>query len=134
MPDERLARLSARGSEAAFAAIFERHHQALHRYCHSIVGNGHDASDALQTTMFKAYRALQGETREITLKPWLYRIAHNESISLVRARRSDSGLDAAAHLGDPATEGWIDSRDRLRSLAAHHPVRCLLGRGALILP
>ena len=89
MPDERLARLAARGSEAAFAAIFERHHQALHRYCHSIVGNGHDASDALQSTMLKAYRALPGETREITLKPWLYRIAHNESISLLRARRSD---------------------------------------------
>ena len=69
MPDERLARLAARGSEAAFAAIFERHHQALHRYCHSIVGNGHDASDALQSTMLKAYRALSGETREITLQP-----------------------------------------------------------------
>jgi RNA polymerase sigma factor (sigma-70 family) len=93
MPDERLARLAARGSEAAFAAIFERHHQALHRYCHSIVGNGHDASDALQSTMLKAYRALTGETREINLKPWLYRIAHNESISLLRERRSDSELD-----------------------------------------
>ena len=118
MPDERLARWAARGSEAAFAVIFERHHQALHRYCHSIVGNGHDASDALQSTMLKAFRALPGETREITLRPWLYRIAHNESISLLRARRSDADLDAAAHVGDPATEGLIESRDRLRSLAA----------------
>lgn len=133
MPDERLARLAARGSEAAFAAIFERHHQALHRYCHSIVGNGHDASDALQSTMFKAYRALSGEAREITLRPWLYKIAHNEAISLLRARRSDSGLEAAAHVGDPATEGLIESRDRLRSLAGDLTELTEQGRAALLM-
>jgi len=133
MPDERLARLAARGSETAFAAIFERHHPALHRYCHSIVGNGHDASDALQSTMLKAYRALSGETREITLKPWLYRIAHNESISLLRARRSDSDLEAAAHVGDPATEGLIESRDRLRALASDLTELTEQGRGVLLM-
>ena len=136
MPDERLARLAARTdwcSEAAFAAIFERHHQALHRYCHSIVGNGHDASDALQSTMLKAYRALSGETREITLKPWLYRIAHNESISLLRGRHSDSELDSAAHIGDPATEGLVESRDRLRSLAADLTELSDQGRAALLM-
>ncbi|MBW3608762.1 MAG: RNA polymerase sigma factor, partial [Actinobacteria bacterium] len=133
MPDERLARLAARGSEAAFAAIFERHHQALHRYCHSIVGNGHDASDALQSTMLKAYRALSGETREITLRPWLYKIAHNESISLLRARHSDSDLDAAAHVGDLATEGLIESRDRLRALAVDLTELTEQGRGALLM-
>jgi DNA-directed RNA polymerase specialized sigma24 family protein len=105
MPDERIARWAARGSEAAFAVIFERHHQALHRYCHTIVGNSHDASDALQSTMLKAFRALPGETREIALRPWLYRIAHNESISLLRARRPDRDLQAAAHVGDPAAAG-----------------------------
>ena len=133
MPDERLARCAARGSEAAFAVIFERHHQALHRYCHSIVGNGHDASDALQSTMLKAFRALSGETREITLRPWLYRIAHNESISLLRARRSDSNLDAAAHIGDPGTDGLIESRDRLRALAADLTELTEQQRGALLM-
>lgn len=133
MPDERLARLAARGSEAAFAAIFERHHQALHRYCHSIVGNGHDASDALQSTMLKAYRALSGETREITLRPWLYRIAHNESISLLRARHSDSDLESAAHLGDPATDGLLESRDRLRTLAGDLSELTEQGRAALLM-
>jgi DNA-directed RNA polymerase specialized sigma24 family protein len=100
--DARLVRLAAAGSEGAMAAIFERHHQALHRYCHSIVGNSHDAADALQNTMVKALRALPGERRDIVLRPWLYRIAHNESISLLRARRPESDLDAAAHLSDRA--------------------------------
>ena len=133
MPDERLARWATRGSEAAFAVIFERHHRALHGYCHSIVGNGHDASDALQNTMLKALRALPGETREITLRPWLYRIAHNESISLLRARRPDADLDSAAHVGDPAAEGLVESRDRLRALAADLTELTEQGRGALLM-
>jgi RNA polymerase sigma factor (sigma-70 family) len=116
--DARLTKLAAAGSEGAMAAIFERHHQALYRYCASIVGNEHDAADALQNTMMKAMRALPGETRQIALRPWLYRIAHNESISLLRARRPDGDLDAAAHLSDAAAAGAIESGERLRSLAA----------------
>ena len=133
MPDERLARWAARGSEAAFAVIFERHHQALHRYCHTIVGNSHDASDALQSTMLKAFRALPGETREIALRPWLYRIAHNESISLLRARRPDRELQAAAHLGDPSAAGVVESRDRMRALAADLSELTEQQRGALLM-
>ena len=118
LSDERLARWAAKGSQPAFAVIFERHHQALHRYCQSIVGNGHDAADALQNTMLKAMRALPGETRTIALKPWLYRIAHNESITLLRSRRGHSDLDAAAHVGDPGAETIVESRERLRDLTA----------------
>ncbi len=133
MSDERLARWAARGSEAAFATIFHRHHQALHRYCHSIVGNGHDAADALQNTMVKALRALPGETREIALKPWLYRIAHNESISLLRARRTDGDLAAAAHVGDPAAATIVDSRERLRELSGDLRELTEQQRGALLM-
>ena len=118
LSDERLARWAAKGSQPAFAVIFERHHQALSRYCHSIVGNSHDAADALQNTMLKALRALPGETRTIALKPWLYRIAHNESICVMRARRDHSDLDTAAQLGDPAAHTIAESREQLRDLTA----------------
>ncbi|MEA2220339.1 MAG: hypothetical protein QOJ35_2965, partial [Solirubrobacteraceae bacterium] len=131
--DARLARLAAAGSDGAMAAIFERHHQALHRYCYSIVGNGHDAADALQNTLVKALRSLPGETREIALRPWLYRIAHNESISLLRARRHDSDLAAAAHVHDPAAASVVESRDRLRALAEDLGELTERQRGALLM-
>jgi len=114
--DERLARWAADGRDGAMAVIFERHHQALHRYCHSILGHDSDAADALQNTMLKALRSLPGETRRIALKPWLYRIAHNEAISLLRARRPQSDLDAAAHVSDLAAAVRVESRERLREL------------------
>ena len=98
--------------------IFERHQQALVRYCQSIVGNAHDAADALQNTMVRALSALPGETRAIALRPWLYRIAHNESISLIRARRSDGELYEAAGVGDTRLDAITESRDRLRQLGS----------------
>ena len=42
--------------------------------------NAEDAQDAVQNTMVKVLRALPGEQRAAKLKPWLYRIAHNEAI------------------------------------------------------
>ena len=90
--DRRLARLASKGDARAFAAIYERHHQDLFRYCRAITGNSEDAGDALQSTMAAALRALPGEDREIALRPWLFRIAHNESISLVRRRRPSGSL------------------------------------------
>ena len=86
IPDQRLVKFAARGSTPAFATIYRRHHKELYRYCRSLLGNDDDAGDALQNTMLRALRGLEGERREIALRPWLFRIAHNESISLMRSR------------------------------------------------
>src|SRR5215203_6307274 len=93
LSDERLTKRAVGGDERAFAAIFRRYHQSLYRFCLAIVGNPEDAQDALQNTMMKVLRALPGEERKIELKPWLYRIAHNESIDLLRRRREARPLD-----------------------------------------
>ncbi len=97
-------------------AVYERYHQQLYRYCFSIVGNAEDAQDALQNAMLKAVRALPGERREIQLKPWLYRIAHNESVELLRRRREQVELapELASPAGGPAETAG--QRERLRRL------------------
>jgi RNA polymerase sigma factor (sigma-70 family) len=84
---------AARGDAAAFAELYERHHQALYRYCRSILHHEQDAQDALQSTMTRAFAALQDEPRDFELRPWLFRIAHNEAISLLRRRRPTDELD-----------------------------------------
>ena len=91
--DARLARRAAAGDERAFAAIYRRYHQDLYRYCLALLRDREDAEDALQATMVKALRALPGERAKIELKPWLFRIAHNEAISLVRRRRPTDEID-----------------------------------------
>ncbi len=90
--DERLAQMVGRGSERAFAALYERHHQALYRYCRSILRSDADAQDALQSALARALVALRRGRRDAPLLPWLFRIAHNESISLTRRRRAEAQL------------------------------------------
>jgi RNA polymerase sigma factor (sigma-70 family) len=111
-----LARAIA-GDKRAFAKIFERHHQELYRYCLAIVRNPADAEDALQSTMSKALTALPGEGRQISLRPWLFRVAHNESISIVRRRRPESA-DGLEELSEESAEITSERREHLRTLVA----------------
>src|SRR6476660_7733713 len=96
---------AARGDAAAFAAVYERHHKALYRYCRSIVRHEEDAQDALQSTMTRAYAALQERPHDFDLRPWRFRIAHNESVSILRRRRPTQELDA-----ELAALGGVDER------------------------
>jgi RNA polymerase sigma factor (sigma-70 family) len=128
--DDRLARLVAGGSTAAFTAIYKRHHQALYRYCLSIVGNEHDARDALQETMASALNALTGSEREIALKPWLFRIAHNEAVTVLRRKRRETPVDElAATAGDDGRE----TRDDLRELIDDLGLLTARQRSALVM-
>ena len=113
-----LVRGASRGDERALEKIYRDFHQPLYRFCLAIVGNPQDAQDALQNTMVKVLRALPGEKRSIALKPWLYRIAHNESIDLVRRRRPELSLEAGEpRVGEELTEK-VEARRRLRLLIA----------------
>jgi len=94
--DERLARLAAAGHARAFAVVYERHHQALYRYCRSILRDELDAQDALQSTFAAAFAALGRGRRDAPIRPWLFRIAHNESVSALRRRRPTTDLSAAS--------------------------------------
>ena len=118
LSDERLTRRAVGGDDRAFAAIFRRYHQSLYRFCLSIVGNPEDAQDALQNTMLKVMRALPGEERQIELKPWLYRIAHNESIDLLRRRRETRQLDVEQVAPGYGLAEDAATRERLRRLLA----------------
>jgi RNA polymerase sigma factor (sigma-70 family) len=118
LSDERLTRRAVGGDGRAFAAIFRRYHQSLYRFCLAIVGNPEDAQDALQNTMVKVLRALPGEERRIDLKPWLYRIAHNESIDLLRRRRETSQLDVEQVAPGYGLAEDAATRERLRRLVA----------------
>ncbi len=133
LSDDRLVRRAAAGSERAFAAIFDRYHQRLYRYCLGIVGNSQDAQDALQNAMVKVLRALPGEERRIELKPWLYRIAHNESIELLRRRRETRSLDAEQAAPGPGVAGEVASRERLRRLLSDLDQLPESQRGALVM-
>src|SRR4051794_21436598 len=68
--------------------------------------------------MVKVLRALPGEERKLELKPWLYRIAHNESVELLRRRRLTRPLDVELASSGAGLAEEAMMRDRLRQLIA----------------
>lgn len=117
LSDTALARLVSSGNTRAFEVIYERYHDDLYRYSLSILRNAQDAEEALQNAMMNAYRALSAGTRDLAVRPWLYRIVHNSAISLIRARPA-----AAVSLTDidPAQTGSVaeevETREELARL------------------
>ncbi|MFL5886591.1 MAG: sigma-70 family RNA polymerase sigma factor [Thermoleophilaceae bacterium] len=108
--------MAAQGDSRAFAVIYERYHQPIYRYCHSILHDPDDAADALQNAMIKAMRGLDGNERDIALKPWLFRIAHNEAISLVRRRRPVATLESSEGPRADSADEDASTRERLAQL------------------
>jgi RNA polymerase sigma factor (sigma-70 family) len=133
LSDDNLTRRAIEGDERAFSAIFHRYHQDLYRYCLALLGNPHDAQDALQNTMVKVLRALPGEERRIELKPWLYRIAHNEAIDLRRRRREADRLDPERLVAGTELSARVEQRDRLRRLIGDLDALPERQRGALLM-
>jgi len=134
LSDARLARLASAGSARAFATLYERHHQALYRYCQSIVRNPEDAQDALQSALARAFAALRGRERDLAVRPWLFRIAHNEAVSILRRRRPDAPtVDELEPAGAFDVEGAVDQRERLAMLVADLQALPLRQRAALVM-
>ena len=115
--DERLVDHVRGGSEAAFEAIYDRHHRGILAFCRHMLGSAHEAEDAVQHTFMAAYRHLAGGDAEIQLRPWLYTIARNRCLSMLRARR-EQPLEL---LREPATEHLSSEAQR------REDVRELLG-------
>ena len=130
LKDEKLATLAAGGNDDAFATLYRRHHQAIYRYSLSLLGQEADARDALQSTMLAALSSLRSRPIEGAFKPWLFRIAHNQSISIIRGRAREAPTDApspATFTDDPET------REQLRTLVSDLAALPDRQRGAIVM-
>ena len=81
---EQLRRYLRTGDPAAAEALFAPHQQPLFSYLRGFLSGHHDAEDALQETFYRALRALPTYREENQFRAWLYCIAHNVAISLLR--------------------------------------------------
>jgi RNA polymerase sigma-70 factor (ECF subfamily) len=103
-----------RGDGEAFRVLVERHSRALFRLGFRMTGNESDAEDVVQEAFLKAYRQLGSFSGRASFSTWLYRIAANCALDLVRARqrRGEKSFESA-----PAAE----AKDPLSSLASPSP-------------
>jgi RNA polymerase sigma-70 factor, ECF subfamily len=83
-----------------FLALVAEVRPELHRYCARMLGSVADAEDVVQDTLARAFYALAGLEHLPPLRPWLFRIAHNRALDLLRSyeHRMAEPLDTVSHL------------------------------------
>jgi RNA polymerase sigma-70 factor, ECF subfamily len=104
------------GDEGAFERLVEPHRRELHAHCYRMLGSLHDAEDALQDALLRAWRGLGGLKDRESLRAWLYRIATNASLDAIEKRPKrvlpiDYGPSADPHDGPgrPLVESvWVE--------------------------
>jgi RNA polymerase sigma-70 factor (ECF subfamily) len=76
----------------------------LHRYCARLMGSVIDGEDVVQDTLARALVALDEAEEMPQLRPWLFRIAHNRALDLLRSRslRKAEPIEAASEIADEA--------------------------------
>ena len=111
-PDARLAQLAAAGHERPFEVLVSRHRPALERYCRRLLPDG-QAEDAVQQALWQAWRALRSGVAVDDVRPWLYAIARNQSLTVLRRRRDVEQLDDASPV--LAVDGDLEARATLRT-------------------
>jgi RNA polymerase sigma factor (sigma-70 family) len=116
--DDGLVALTRAGSERAFAEIMRRYQRPLQFYCLHLVGAPR-AEDAVQQAFMQAFISLRdGARREIALRPWLYRIARNCAIDLLRKQPFDHDELDPEFDGMPQTPGVFEQKEELARIVA----------------
>ena len=113
--DERLVEHVRGGSDAAFEAVFDRHRRGILAFCRHMLGSPEEAEDAVQHTFMAAYRSITGSDRAILLRPWLYTIARNRCLSVLRARR-EQPVEDLHELPTENLSAEVQRRQDLRDL------------------
>jgi RNA polymerase sigma factor (sigma-70 family) len=115
--DERLVALVRGGDVTAFEILYDRHARELLSFCRHMLGSDADAEDAVQSSFASAHRALLADDRPVELRPWLFTIARNACLSILRARKPHAELSVASpHHADPAAQ--FEQREEMREMLA----------------
>ena len=115
-PQAELLDAARGGDEEAFRRLIEPHRAELHAHCYRMLGSLHDAEDALQDALLRAWRGLTKFEGRSSLRSWLYTIATNTCLNMIARRPKrvlpvDYGPAADPHdaPGDPIVESvWLE--------------------------
>jgi RNA polymerase sigma factor (sigma-70 family) len=118
LSDDRLVEHIRRGEAAAFEVLYDRYSGGILGFCRHMLGNVADAEDATQHTFIAAHADIQRhDRRDLHVKAWLYTIARNRCLSMLRARRERPSEDAAEVVTDNLLHD-IESREDVRAILA----------------
>lgn len=85
--DEEIARLVQAGVSSAFGELMQRYEAKLTRYGRRYLARTEDIEDVIQEVFLKTYENIQSYNSEYRFSPWIYRIAHNAFVNVLRKQK-----------------------------------------------
>jgi RNA polymerase sigma-70 factor, ECF subfamily len=104
--------------QAQLLALFEELRPQIHRYCARLMSSVIDGEDVVQDTFARAFVAVDELEGSSPMRAWLFRIAHNRALDLLRARtvRSADPIEAAQEVADPEIPDPLESMMRRQAI------------------
>ena len=87
--DEELAHKVQNGDKESFNLLVSRYSEKIFRYAKRFLYNLQDAEDATQDVFFKTYQNIQSFNTKKRFSPWIYRVAHNTFINIIRKNKRE---------------------------------------------
>jgi len=103
--DEALVDGCRNGDRAAFATLVARYQRPIHNAAYRVLGNAEDAREITQIVFLRIVERLEDYDSQYRFFSWIYRIAINEAIDLLRRSRREEPLDDGIELEDTASAG-----------------------------
>jgi RNA polymerase sigma factor (sigma-70 family) len=102
----------------SFLALVSEIRPELHRYCARLTGSVIDGEDVVQEAVVRAYQTLETLNAKAALRAWLFRIAHNRALDLLRSRalRAAEPLEAASEMPDGDTPDPLEEMMRQEAI------------------
>lgn len=105
MSDDAIARAQA-GDTEAFRELVEQHSRQIFRVAYRILGDEQAAEDTVQETFLRAFRTLNRFDGRAQVGTWLYRIAVNRAVDLLRRRKVRGEVGPAPGEADAVAQLW----------------------------
>jgi RNA polymerase sigma-70 factor (ECF subfamily) len=121
-PEAELVALAQKGDQQAYGALVRRHQDRIYRHLLNLTGSREDALELAQDVFIKAWEALPAWRPDAQFHTWVYRIASNAALDVLRRRQVvqfvalEDDYDAPSQ--QPGPEAQLQGRQRLRNLDA----------------
>jgi RNA polymerase sigma-70 factor, ECF subfamily len=110
--EQTLLGLAQSGDQSAFGDLVEAYRTELHAHCYRLLGSVHDAEDALQDALLRAWKGLPGFEGRSSVRSWMYTIATNAALDVARHRprgEFPAGFSpAAGQAAMPDGPDWLE--------------------------
>jgi RNA polymerase sigma-70 factor (ECF subfamily) len=104
------------GNASSFSEVIREYEKTIYSYLFRLCGNKDDAADLTQDTFIKAYNNLNRFNINMDFRPWIYRIAHNNYVNYMKAKKEYVAIDSDEFPSKDTPEDIVIGKEGVKSI------------------